>query len=51
MKFTPEQTFVVGETLIIQWKAEAEFLTEPYKGSDAYETHDGLMGDAPLFVE
>jgi SnoaL-like domain len=43
MKFTPEQTFVVGETLNIQWKAEAEFLAEPYKGSDAYETHDGLM--------
>jgi hypothetical protein len=43
IKFTPEQTFVVGETLNIQWKAEAEFLTEPYKGSDAYETHDGLM--------
>jgi hypothetical protein len=39
MKFTPEQTFVVGETLNIQWKAEADFLTEPYKGSDAYETH------------
>ena len=43
IKFTPEQTFVVGETLNIQWKAEAEFLAEPYKGSDAYETHDGLM--------
>jgi hypothetical protein len=43
MKFTPEQTFLVGETLNIQWRAEAEFLTEPYKGSDAYETHDGLM--------
>ena len=43
MKFTPEQTLVVGETLNIQWKAEAEFLAEPYKGSDAYETHDGLM--------
>ena len=43
MKFTPEQTFVVGETLNIQWKAEADFLSEPYKGSDAYETHDGLM--------
>ena len=39
----PEQTFVVGETLNIQWKAEADFLAEPYKGSDAYETHDGLM--------
>jgi hypothetical protein len=43
IKFTPEQTFVVGETLNIQWKAEADFLAEPYKGSDAYETHDGLM--------
>ena len=43
MKFTPEQTFTVGETLNIQWKAEAEFLAEPYKGSDAYETYDGLM--------
>ena len=43
IKFTPEQTFIVGETLNIQWKAEAEFLTESYKGSDAYETRDGLM--------
>jgi hypothetical protein len=43
MKFTPEQTSVVGETLNIQWKAEADFLAKPYKGSDAYETHDGLM--------
>jgi len=43
MKFMPEQTSVVGETLNIQWKAEADFLAEPYKGSDAYETHDGLM--------
>jgi SnoaL-like protein len=43
IKFTPEQTHVVGETLNIQWRAEADFLTEPYKGSDAYETHDGLM--------
>ena len=43
MKFRPEQTFIVGETLNIQWKAEGEFLTEKYKGSDAYETRDGLM--------
>ena len=43
MKFTPEQTLTVGETLNIQWKAEADFLAEPYRGSDAYETHDGLM--------
>jgi hypothetical protein len=43
MKFTAEQTSTVGETLNIQWKAEADFLAEPYRGSDAYETHDGLM--------
>jgi hypothetical protein len=43
IKFSPEQTLVVGDTLNIQWKAEADFLAEPYKGSDAYETHDGLM--------
>jgi hypothetical protein len=38
-----QATFVVGGTLNIGWKTEAEFLGEPYKGSDAYETHDGLM--------
>src|ERR1700730_7027553 len=43
IKFSPEQTLVVGDPLNIQWKAEADFLAEPYKGSDAYETHDGLM--------
>lgn len=41
--FTPEQTFPVGDTLNIQWKAEAPFLQEAYRGSDAYETKDGLM--------
>ena len=29
IKFSPEQTLVVGETLNIQWKAEADFLAEP----------------------
>jgi hypothetical protein len=43
MKSTPEQTFTVVRPLNIQWKAEADFLGEPYRGSDAYETHDGLM--------
>jgi ketosteroid isomerase-like protein len=32
-------TFVLN----IQWKAEADILAQAYKGSDAYETHDGLM--------
>jgi hypothetical protein len=43
LKVTPEHTFVVGETINVQWKAEAPFLAEPYRGADAYETHDGLM--------
>ena len=43
IKFTPEQSFAVGDTINVQWRAEAEFLAEPYRGSDAYETHDGLM--------
>jgi hypothetical protein len=43
LKLTPEHTFVVGETVNVQWRAEAPFLAEPYRGADAYETHDGLM--------
>jgi hypothetical protein len=27
----------------VQWRAEASFLAEPYRGADAYEMHDGLM--------
>ena len=41
--FTPEQSFLVGGTLNVQWKAEADFLAEPYLGSDAYVTRDGMM--------
>jgi SnoaL-like domain len=43
LTITPEHTFVVGETVNVQWRAEAPFLAEPYRGADAYETHDGLM--------
>jgi hypothetical protein len=43
LKITPEHTFVVGETINVQWRAEAPFLAEPYRGADAYETHDGMM--------
>jgi hypothetical protein len=43
LKITPEHVFVVGETVNMQWRADAPFLTEPYRGADAYETHDGLM--------
>jgi hypothetical protein len=43
LKFTPEKSFLVGNTLNVMWRAEADFLAEPYKGSDAYVTRDGLM--------
>jgi len=43
LKFETEHTFVVGNTINVQWKATAPFLAEPYKGADAYETKNGLM--------
>ena len=43
LKFTSESAFLVGNTLNVMWRAEADFLSEPYKGSDAYVTRDGLM--------
>jgi ketosteroid isomerase-like protein len=43
LKFTTESAFKVGNTLNVMWRAEADFLTEPYKGSDAYVTRGGLM--------
>ena len=43
LKITTEHIFKVGETLNVQWRAEAPFLLETYRGVDAYETHDGLM--------
>ncbi len=43
LKFTTESAYLVGNTLNVQWRAEADFLSEPYKGSDAYVTRDGLM--------
>lgn len=43
LKMTTEHMFVAGETVNVQWRAEAPFLAEPYRGADAYETHDGLM--------
>jgi hypothetical protein len=43
LKFETEHTFVVGDTINVQWKATAAFLAEPYRGADAYETKNGLM--------
>jgi ketosteroid isomerase-like protein len=41
--FTAEHVFTVGDTVNVQWKADAPFLTEPYRGADAYVTRDGLL--------
>ena len=43
LKFTTISTFTVEGTLNVQWSANAEFLSEPYKGADAYVTKDGFM--------
>ena len=43
LKFTVEHTQKVGDTLNVQWRADAPFLAQPYRGADAYETKDGLM--------
>jgi hypothetical protein len=34
--FSEESRFEVGGTQSVQWVAEADFLAEPYRGSDAY---------------
>ncbi|GAA6617995.1 nuclear transport factor 2 family protein [Scytonema sp. NUACC26] len=43
LTFTPEHVSQVGKTINVQWRSEAPFLSEPYRGSDAYVTWDGLM--------
>ena len=41
--FTPEHVFTIGDTVNVQWKADADFLKEPYRGADAYVTRNGLL--------
>src|SRR5258708_7471341 len=43
INFKVEQSTTIGDTFATQWVATAPFLVEPYKGSDAYITKDGLM--------
>lgn len=43
LRITTEHIFTVGETVDVQWRADAPFLAEPYRGADAYEIHDGYM--------
>ena len=43
MKMTPLHIKVVGTTVNVVWRAEATFFTQPYQGSEAFETRDGLL--------
>jgi ketosteroid isomerase-like protein len=41
--FVEEKRVVIGDTINVSWRLEADFLKEPYKGADAYVTRDGMM--------
>jgi SnoaL-like protein len=41
--FDPGVSTTIGDVLVTQWVATGPFLAEPYRGSDAYITKDGLM--------
>ena len=43
LTFKVEHSTTIGNTFATQWVATADFLAEPYRGSDAYITKDGLM--------
>jgi ketosteroid isomerase-like protein len=43
LRFESEHVQIVGDTVNVQWRADADFLAAPYRGADAYVTHDGLM--------
>ena len=43
INFKVVQSTLIGGTFATHWVATAPFLAEPYKGSDAYITKDGLM--------
>jgi hypothetical protein len=43
LTFESEHVLIVGDTVNVQWRANADFLAAPYRGADAYVTQDGLM--------
>jgi hypothetical protein len=43
IQFAVEHSTTIENTFATQWVATAPFLAEPYRGSDAYITHDGYM--------
>lgn len=43
MRLIPEHTVVVGDTVNVVWRVEAPFFAAPYRGSEAFETRNGLL--------
>ena len=43
LTFESEHIQIVGDTVNVQWRANADFLAAPYRGADAYVTQNGLM--------
>lgn len=43
LTFRGETEFEVGDTVSVQWEADAAWLQEPYKGSDAYVSDGRFM--------
>ena len=43
MKMVVEEMKVVGDTVNVRWRFEAPFFAEPYRGSEAFETRNGLI--------
>jgi SnoaL-like domain len=43
INFKVEHSTTIGNVFATQWVGTADFLAEPYRGSDAYITKDGLM--------
>jgi hypothetical protein len=43
MKMVVEEVKVVGDTVNVRWRFEAPFFAEPYRGSEAFETRNGLI--------
>jgi hypothetical protein len=43
LQFSERSRLRVGDTLVVHWSADADFLAEPYLGSDAYVTDGQYM--------
>lgn len=43
IRFDVVHSFPVGDTITSIWRMSADFLAEPYLGTDAYITKDGLI--------